>query len=183
MTLRSRQDAALEAVRVKLRETASSQVARVEAEATRAAAALLARARADAERGVAQAAADGASEAEPVAAAELARSKRAARSISLGAQEATREYLAGRIRTVVLALRQRADYPLLRDRLIDIAEREAGPGAVISDHADGGVIASAPGVVVDCSLGRLADRAIDALSFQIAELCIFSPPQAPEEGR
>jgi hypothetical protein len=182
MTLQSRQGAALEVVRMKLRENASTQVASMEAEATRAAAALLARARRDAERGVAQAAADGASQAEPVAAAQLARSKRMARSISLRAQEATREYLAGRIRTAVLALRERADYPLLRDRLIEIAERATGPGATITDDADGGIIATAPGIVVDCTLGRLADRAIEALSVQIAELGAFSPPQALEES-
>jgi hypothetical protein len=183
MTLRSRQDAALEPVRATLRQSSSSQAAGTEAEATRAAAALLARARADAEALVAQAAAEGAAEAEPVAAAELSRSKRAARSISLGAQETTREYLAGRIRTAVLALRERADYPLLRDRLIEIAGRAAGPGAAITEHADGGIIATAPGVVVDCSLGRLADRAIEALGVQIAELCVFSPPQALGDSR
>jgi hypothetical protein len=183
MRLRSRQDAALEPVRAALHENALSEAARTEAEATRAAAALLARARADAERVVAQAEADGALQAEQIAAAELARTKRAARSISLGAQEITREYLAGRIGTAVLALRERADYPLLRDRLSEIARRAAGSGAVITEHADGGIIATAPGVLVDCSLGRLADRAIEALGVQIAELVDFSPPQPLGGGR
>lgn len=183
MTLRSRQVAALEPVRAALIQHASVQAARTAAEATRKATALVARAHADAEALVAQATAEGAAEAEPVAAAELSRSRRAARAISLGAEETTREYLAGRIRAGVLAWRERADYPLLRDRLIEIAGRAAGPGAVITEHADGGVIATAPGVVVDCSLGRLADRAIEALGVQTAELCVFSPPRSLGDSR
>lgn len=183
MTLRSRQDAALEPVRAALSHQTSSQAARMAAEATRAAAALLAQARADADSAVARASAEGAVAAESVAAADLSRSRRAARFSLLGAQESTRQYLAERIRTAVLALPDQADYPLLRDRLIAIARQAAGTGAVISDHADGGIIATAPGVVVDCSLGRLADRAIEALAARMAELCVSSPPQALGDSR
>jgi hypothetical protein len=71
----------------------------------------------------------------------------------------------------VLALRDDDEFPLLRRRLAEMALRAAGPGARVADHADGGVVATAPGVVVDCSLGRLADRAIAALDARIAELC------------
>jgi hypothetical protein len=183
VTLRSRQDAALEPVRAALTQQASVQAAGTEAEATRKATALLARADADAEALVAQAAAEGAAEAEPVAAAGLGRSRRAARAISLGAEETTREYLAGRIRAGVLAWRERADYPLVRDRLIEVAGRAAGADAVITEDPGGGIIATAPGIVVDCSLGRLADRAVEALGVKIAELCVFSPSPALRDRR
>ena len=45
------------------------------------------------------------------------------------------------------------------------------PWAVVSEHPDGGVIARAGGVVVDCSLPRLADEAIAALAARIDLIC------------
>jgi hypothetical protein len=105
---------------------------------------------------------------------ELARSRRAARSLVLEADLATQQYLAGRIRAAVLSLRDEPGYPLLHDRLSEMAAGAAGPDAVLTDHPDGGVIATAPGVVVDCSLSKLADRAIAALGARIAALCASS---------
>jgi hypothetical protein len=94
----------------------------------------------------------------------------------LEAQQATYQQLEERIKSAVLALRDQPDYPRLRDRLTEIAAGAAGPGAVITLHPDGGAIATAPGVVVDCSLGRLADRAIEALRARIAALCSAPMP-------
>jgi hypothetical protein len=184
MTLRSRQDAALAPVREALSSQASEQATRSLARASQAATALLAKAGHDADAAVAQATADGTAQARLVATAELSRSRQAARSIRLEAEQVTHQYLAGRIRSAVLALRDQGDYQLLRDRLNEMARRAAGPGAAITEHPDGGVIARARGVVVDCSLGRLADRAIAALEPRIAALCVGSqPPYGQEESR
>ena len=96
----------------------------------------------------------------------------------LEAEQATYQDLAGRIRAAVLALRDQPGYPQLRQRLIERAASAAGPGAVIADHDDGGVIATAPGVVVDCSLDRLADQAITMIESHIIALCASSPHSA-----
>lgn len=164
-------DAALEPVRAELSRRAADQAERTLAQASDAARELVARARGEADALVGQARAQGAAQARPVAAAELNRSRRAARSVALGAQLSVHEELAGRIRAAVLGLRDESGYAKLRDRLVVVASRAAGPGAVISDHADGGVVARAGAVVVDCSLPRLADRAVSALGPSIAGLC------------
>jgi hypothetical protein len=174
MTLASRQDAALEPVRIALASAADARAASTVVAAGSTAAALLTDARLAAEDAVARAAAEGAADARAAAIAELARSRRAATSLVLEADLATQRYLAGRIRAAVLSLRDQPGYPLLRDRLSEMAAGAAGPGAVLTDHPDGGVIATAPGVVVDCSLGKLADRAIAALGARIAALSASS---------
>lgn len=182
MTLRSKQDAALEPVRTALISSAGDRAATAVARARDEAAALLARAGADADDAVAAAAAAGAADARLVAAAELSKSRRAARAVALGAEFDAYNYIAGRIRTAVLALRDDDGYPLLRRRLAEMALRSAGPSAQVTDHPDGGVVATAPGVVVDCSLGRLAERAIGALEAQIVELCRRQAGPAAREG-
>ena len=174
MTLATRQDAALEPVRTALTAAADARTASTVAAAQAAAEARLTAVRRAADEAVARAAAEGAADARPAALAELARSRRAARSLVLEADLATQQYVAGRIRAAVLTLRDEPGYPLLRDRLSEMAAGAAGPGAVLTDHPDGGVIATAPGVVVDCSLGKLADRAIAALDARIAALCASS---------
>ena len=174
MTLRTRQDADLEPVRTALTTSALASTAGTVAAAQRAAEAVLTDALRAADEEVASAAAEGAADARPAAIAELARSRRTARSMVLEADQATQQYLAERIRAAVLALRDEPGYPRLRDRLREMAAGAAGPGAALADHPDGGVIATAPGVVVDCSLGKLADRAIAALGARIAALCTAS---------
>ena len=42
------------------------------------------------------------------------------------------------------ALRDAPGYPALRERLARLAQAAAGPGAVVSEHPDGGVVAEAP---------------------------------------
>jgi hypothetical protein len=171
MTLRSRQDAALEPVRAAMLHRAEQDAAALLAAARAAAETATARARQDADRAVAQAAADGAAQARPVAMAELSRSRQAARSVALAKDVDVRGEVVAKIRAAVMALRNEPGYPLLRDRLSRLAVEAAGPGAVVTEHPDGGVIAKADGVTVDCSLGRLADRAIAALDPAISALC------------
>lgn len=184
MTLTARQDTALAPVRTALAAAADARAASAVAAATAAAAVAVTDAQRAADEAVARAGAEGAADARPAAVAELARSRRAARSLALGADRATQQYLAGRIRAAVLALRDEPGYPRLRDSLGAMAAAAAGPGAVLADHPDGGVVATAPGVVVDCSLGKLADRATATLGARIAALCASSAgdrqaPSAP----
>jgi hypothetical protein len=182
MTLATRQDAALEPVRTALAAAADARAASTVAAAEAAAAALLTAAHRAADEAVTRAAAEGAADARPAAMADLARSRRTARSMALEADRTTQQYLAERIRAAVLALRDEPGYPRLRDRLSEIAAKAAGPGAIVASHEDGGVIATAPGVVVDCSLGKLADRAIAALGPRIATLCAASAAAGPGPG-
>ncbi len=178
MTQASRQDAAIEPVKAALLRRAAEHKAYAVAQASDTAAGMLAKARADADAAVAQARADGAAQARPVAAAQLSQSRRAARSVALGADLATNDEIVARIRSAVTGLRDAPDYPALRDRLGALAAKEAGAGAVITEHPAGGMIATAPGIEVDCSLPRLAERVIAALGAQIAALCEPSAPPA-----
>ncbi len=165
------QDAALEPVRAAMLRRAAERAGLITGQASDAAAALVAEARRNAAAAVAQARADGAAQAAPVAAAELGRSRRAARSVALGANLAAYDEIAARIRAAILGLRDEPDYPELRDRLAGAARRAAGPRAAVTEHPAGGVVARAGGLVVDCSLPRLADRAVAALGPRIARLC------------
>lgn len=171
MTLLAAQDTALEPVRAAMLLRASEEAGRIITEAREAAAALTDQARRGAEAAVGQARSEGAEQARPVAAAELGRSRRAARSAMLRARRSDHDELAGRIRAAICGLRDEAGYVMLRDRLAELARQAAGPGATVTDHPDGGVVARADGVVVDCSLPRLADRVVAALSPRIDQLC------------
>jgi multidrug efflux pump subunit AcrA (membrane-fusion protein) len=174
------QDVALEPMRAAMLSAAAANAAGTIANARAAAAAQLQDSRSAAEAAIAQAAAEGASSARSAAAAEVARSRRIARSMILEAEQALYQDLSSRIRTAVLALRHQAGYPEFRRRLIERAASAAGPGAVIADPDNGGVIATAPGVVVDCSLNRLADQAIAIVESSIITLCASSPSSSSD---
>lgn len=171
MTLAVHQDAALAPVRAAMLRQATERAERTVARASSAAEALIAQARHDAGAAVARARADGAAQAGPLAAAERNRSRRESRSVALTAERLTHDELAGQIRSAVCGLRDGPGYRELRDRLADLARRAAGPDAEVTEHPGGGVTARAAGVVVDCSLPRLADRAIEVLGPHIARLC------------
>jgi vacuolar-type H+-ATPase subunit E/Vma4 len=165
------QDAALEPVRAAMLRRAAEQADRITGQARDSAQAVVAEARRVADAALAQARAEGDAQARPVAAAQLNRSRRAARSVALGARLAAHDEIAGRIRSAILRLRDEPGYPELRDRLARAAGQAAGPQAEVSEHPAGGVVARAGGVVVDCSLPRLADRVVEALGPRIAGLC------------
>ncbi len=171
MNLLTTQDAALEPVRAAMLRRAAERADLITGQARDAAATLVTQARRNADAAVAQGRADGAAQAAPVAAAELSRSRRAARSVALGANLAAHDEIAARIRAAVLGLRDEPGYPELRDRLASAARQAVGPRAEVSEHPAGGVVARAGGMVVDCSLPRLADRAVAALGPRIARLC------------
>ena len=61
-------------------------------------------------------------------------------------------------------------YERLLARLTALATAAAGPDATITAAPAGGVVARSRGVVVDCTLARLADLAVDALGDEVREL-------------
>jgi vacuolar-type H+-ATPase subunit E/Vma4 len=163
-------DGALEPVRAWLLGAARTDGRRLRAEAAAEADRLLDRARAEAAAILAEAREQGTAEGAALGAAEQARSRRHARRLLLEAERQAYDELRARSRAAARALRDDPGYPALRERLARLAQAAAGPGAVVSDHPDGGVVAEAPGVRVDCSLDGLAARAVDALGGEVTGL-------------
>ena len=161
---------ALEPVRAWLLAAAHVEAERLVTEADADAERLLAGARAEADAILAEARAQGTAEGSALAAAEQARARRLARRLILESERRAYEELRARSRATVRALHQDPGYPALRERLTRLALAAAGPGARVSQHPDGGVIAEAPGIRVDCTLDGLAERAVAALGGEVAEL-------------
>ena len=164
------EQAALAPVRDALLRRAHERAAEITAEARHQAAGALDRARRDAASQVARAREAGRAQAAPLAAALRAQGQRGARTTLLGAQREAYEALRDRVRVSVASLRDGPGYDLLLERLRHDAGRAAGPGALLTEAPAGGIIARAPGIVVDCSLPRLADAAVEALGDQVAWL-------------
>jgi vacuolar-type H+-ATPase subunit E/Vma4 len=161
---------ALEPVRAWLLAAARAEAEHLAAEAAADAERQVAGARAEADAILADARAQGSAEGSALAAAERARTRRLARRLVLQAEREAYEELQARSRAAVRALRQDPGYPALRERLTRLALAAAGPGARVSEHPDGGVVAEAPDIRVDCTLDGLAERAITALGGEVAEL-------------
>lgn len=153
------------------RAAAAIQQARIDAED------LVAEAAAAASRSVAEAAEAGRRQAIPLAAARRNRARRDAQSIRLGARREAYERFQAQVRAAVSGLRHGPGYDLLERQLRELATSVAGPGATLTEAPGGGVIARTPGIVVDCSLPRLADAAVAALGPLVTGLW------APEHGR
>lgn len=167
--LSKRQELALEPVRGALLRSASAQAAQILADARSTADALLEQARRDAASMISQAQAEGRAQAAPLARAEISRGHREARAAVLAAELRTRDELEHRIESAITGLKDEPGYHELRDGLAGLALQAAGPGATISEHPAGGVVARAPGVLVDCSLPRLAQQVIEALGPRVSE--------------
>lgn len=155
--------AALGPVVEHMRRTARDQAARIQADARREAAGITQEARRQAAAAVSSARAEGRAEAAPLVAAELSRAGATARSAVLRAQREAGDELRRRVRAAVAAMPGEPGYDRLAERLARLAGRAAGPDATVTALPSGGVLARSPGVVVDCSLARLADLAVDAL--------------------
>jgi vacuolar-type H+-ATPase subunit E/Vma4 len=162
--------AALAPVRAALLRRAREQAAGITAQARREAEDALARARSDAAAQLASGREAGREQALPLAAAVRSRGRRQAQAAVLNAQREAYERLRGQVRASVAALRSGPEYGSLRKRLRRDAARAAGPGATVTEAPGGGVVAHGPGIVVDCSLPRLADAAVDALGGQVTQL-------------
>jgi vacuolar-type H+-ATPase subunit E/Vma4 len=170
MTLIADQVTALESVRDAMLRRAASRADRMLADARGQAAAIVGQARSDASGAESLGRAAGRAQAAPMRAAELIRGGRQARFIVLSAQRDARDELAARVRAEVAGLRDEPGYGLLLQRLTRLALLAAGPQATVVEHPAGGVVARAPGVLADCSLPRLADRAVEALGGQLGRL-------------
>lgn len=163
-------DAALEPVRRRLRRDAEDEAARLRAAAREQAAAILRQAHEDATAALDQAAAEAAATAAPLTAAELRQARDTARSAVLAAQREACEDLRRRVRAGVASLPGQPGYERLIHRITSLAARAAGPHAQLTSPPSGGVVARSDGVIVDCSLGRLADLAVAELGAAITEL-------------
>ena len=162
--------AALAPARARMLRDAADQAAGILADARHEADRIAAQARQDAERTVSLARAAGRAQAVPQAAAGRRRARSDARSAVLGAQREVYDELRARVRAAVDGLRGEPGYDRLLEALARRARLEAGPGATVTASEDGGVVARAPGVLVDCSLPRLADLAVEALDGEVREL-------------
>lgn len=164
------EEAALEPVRARLRRDAEERAARLRAAARAEAAAIIEQARRDAAAAMDAATAGAAATAAPVTGAALRAARSSARSAVLGAQRQACDELRSRVRAAVASLPAEPGYDQLIRYITRLAERAAGPGAQLSSAPAGGVVARAPGVVVDCSLDRLADLAVVQLGAAIRDL-------------
>jgi vacuolar-type H+-ATPase subunit E/Vma4 len=161
---------ALEPVRRRLRRDAEAEAARLLATARAQAAAIVAQAHQDATVALAAVASQAAATADPITAAELRHARDAARSVVLTAQRAAGDELRSRVRTAVAALPEQAGYDQLLHRITRLARQAAGRNAEVTLAPGGGVIARRAGVVVDCSLARLADLAVAELGAAVTDL-------------
>ncbi len=162
--------AALAPVRATMLRSAQERADEIIGQARRRAAEAVAAARTAAENSVTSARADGLAQAAPLAAAVRNQRRRDVRATVLAAQREAYEELRERVRAAVSALREEPGYDLLLERLRRDARQAAGPDATLTDDPAGGVVARGPGVVVDCSLPRLADAAVEALGAETAWL-------------
>ena len=88
----------------------------------------------------------------------------------LGTQRQACEDLRARVLAAADGLRDEPGYERLLAGLSALAARAAGPGATVTAHPAGGVVARSDRAVVDCSLPRLASLAVDALGDEVREL-------------
>jgi vacuolar-type H+-ATPase subunit E/Vma4 len=161
---------ALAPARSRMLRDATDQAAQILADARREADSITAQARLEAEQAVSLARAAGRAQAAPQAAALRRQARSDARSALLGAQREAYDELRTRVRLAVNELRSEPGYGRLLEALTKMARLEAGPGATVTASEEGGIIARSPGVLVDCSLPRLADLAVDALGGEVREL-------------
>jgi hypothetical protein len=88
----------------------------------------------------------------------------------LGAQREAYQELRARVLAAAGGLRTEPGYEELLGRLTAMATQAAGPGAAATVEPGGGVVARSGGVVVDCSLARLAGLAFDGLGDRVRDL-------------
>lgn len=127
-------------------------------------------ARQRAEQLLAESRAAGAERARAAVAEQLSRRQREARAVVLAAQRALYDQLRQQCREAAYALRADPGYPALKARLTEHALSVLGPGALVRESPDGGVVATAGNRVLDLSLPALAEREIDRLGAEVVRL-------------
>lgn len=88
----------------------------------------------------------------------------------LAAQRAAHDDLRRQVLAAVSSMPEEAGYAGFVGRLTDLAEQAAGPHAQVTIPPAGGIVARSGGVLVDCSLSRLADLAVASLGAAVREL-------------
>ncbi|WP_431933256.1 V-type ATP synthase subunit E family protein [Nonomuraea jabiensis] len=134
------------------------------------AAELIAAARQQARTILARARADGAAQAKVDAVTERIHAERRARDMELAARREALDELRARSAAAVRTLRDDPCYPRLLDRLSALARAAGGADLAVKEQPDGGVLAEGHGRRVDCTLGALAARAVDALGAEVERL-------------
>ncbi|MGI5489694.1 hypothetical protein [Microtetraspora malaysiensis] len=112
----------------------------------------------------------GTAEARARADAVRVRARRHARGIELAARREVLLELRRRAVAAVMALRDDPCYPRLVERLRELARESGGEDLIVREHPGGGVVGEGRGHRVDCSLGALAGRAVDALGAEAERL-------------
>ncbi|MDX3242153.1 V-type ATP synthase subunit E [Streptomyces sp. ME18-1-4] len=161
---------ALSPVRAGLLRAAHADAEAVLSHAEREAAALLDQARAEARAILDEARRQGEADGSDAARDLLVRARREATSRTLSARREAYEELRREAAERVRALRRTDGYASLREWLEQRTRVLLGPAAEVSEHADGGVVARAPGKRVDLSLTALADRALDRMRGEVRSL-------------
>jgi vacuolar-type H+-ATPase subunit E/Vma4 len=162
--------AAIAPVRTHMLREARMEADRIVKQAHAEAAATVRQARHSADEAVALAWARGQADGARAAAAERNRGREQARSILFGAQREAHEELRGRVLAAAVGLRDEPGYERLLSHLTAMAVRAAGHDATITVQPTGGVVARSRGLVVDCTLPKLAILAVDALGGEVREL-------------
>ncbi len=157
-------------VRAALMASAGADAARVLARADADVAERLAAAGVEAARVRESAAEDVALEVDTIAAEARVRARRQERAIVLAAQRAAYEQLRAGARAAVRGLRGDTAYQPLLERLGAVARERLGPGAVVREHPDGGVVAEVAGRRLSLTLDAAAERAVDALGRDVERL-------------
>jgi vacuolar-type H+-ATPase subunit E/Vma4 len=160
----------LSPVREHMLHSARTEADLILAEAHSQAASILRQARRGAEEAIERARAQGQTETAHAAAAERTRGREQARSIVLGARREAHQELRDRVLAAAIALRREPGYERLLGRLTVMAAAAAGRDPAVAVQPAGGVEARSDGVVVDCTLPRLAALAVDALGDRVREL-------------
>jgi vacuolar-type H+-ATPase subunit E/Vma4 len=163
---------ALALVAERLQRDAEAQADRIRAAARAEAAAILARAREQEAATIAAASAVAAETAGPLTNSTLRQAHETARSMLLAAQREACDELRAHVQAAFAGLPSQADWEQLGQRIARIATRAAGPDARLSPDPGGGFVARTSGVVVDCSLSRLADLAVAELGARVRELWV-----------
>ncbi|WP_298460816.1 hypothetical protein [uncultured Cellulomonas sp.] len=154
----------LEPLRAALLARAQADAQDVRADASRQAADRLAAAQRQAEEILVAARARGADDAQVLVRSRRADARRAARGVVLGARALAQEELRRRAADAVRA--QLAD-PVTRGRLVAQLQARLGPGTVVHDAPDGGLLAASPGRrAIDASVGALVAAALAELDLE-----------------
>lgn len=161
---------ALDPVRSELLRAAHADADALLTRAEREASARLDHARAEARAILEDARRQGEADGADAARDRLVRARREARSRALSARRKPYEDLRRKAAEQVRELRRADSYASLRARLEQRARVLLDPGAEVTEHADGGVVAQVPGRRVDLSLTALADRALDSMGAEVRSL-------------